>query len=209
MEDLLRFNFDQNYLILDTETEGLNLISSRPWQISWITAKGKMIKTKNDRYIKWPDLKVSDGAAKITNFDRHFYESKAEDPLKVLNDLWSVLSDPSYIIVGQNLLNFDVYILNILRKCCGLEADHSYIPRILDVRALAMALALNNKDFPRNDILTQYKYISHRDKKIKTSQASLLKKYEIEHDPLKLHNALYDIEMTFKIFLKQIQEINI
>jgi DNA polymerase III epsilon subunit-like protein len=209
MENLLRFNFDQNYLILDTETEGLNLISSRPWQVSWITAKGKAIKTKNDRYVKWPDLKVSDEAAKITNFDRHFYESKAENPLKVLNDLWSVLSDPSYIIVGQNLLNFDVYILNILRKHCGLEPDHSYISRILDVRALAMSLALENKDFQKDDILSQYKFVSYRDKKIKTSQAFLLKKYEIEHDPTKLHNALYDIEMTFKIFLKQIQEINI
>jgi DNA polymerase III epsilon subunit-like protein len=209
MENLLRFNFDQNYLILDTETEGLNLISSRPWQVSWITAKGKVIKTKNDRYVKWPDLKVSDEAAKITNFDRHFYESKAEDPLKVLNDLWSVLSDPSYIIVGQNLLNFDVYILNILRKYCGLEPDHSYISRILDVRALAMSLALENKDFQKEDILSQYKFVSYRDKKIKTSQGFLLKKYEIEHDPTKLHNALYDIEMTFKIFLKQIQEINI
>ena len=72
-----------------------------------------------------------------------------------------------------------------------------------------MSIAMGNKDIDKSDILTQYKYISHRDKKIKTSQTALLKQYEIEHDALKLHNALYDIEMTFKIFLRQIQEINI
>jgi DNA polymerase III epsilon subunit-like protein len=209
MEDLLRFKFDQKYLILDTETEGLNLVSSRPWQISWITAQGKTIKSKNDRFVKWSDLNVSPDAARITGFNQFDYESKAEDPLKVLKDLWSVITDPSYIIVGQNLLNFDVYILNVLRKCCNLHPDYSYIHRILDTRALAMSIAMGNKDVDKSDILTQYKYISHRDKKIKTSQAALLKQYEIEHDPLKLHNALYDIEMTFKIFLKQIQEINI
>ena len=33
MDDLLRFNFKQKYIIFDTETEGLNLINSKPWQI--------------------------------------------------------------------------------------------------------------------------------------------------------------------------------
>ena len=209
MEDLLRFDFNQKYLILDTETEGLNLVSSRPWQVSWITAQGKTIKSKNDRYVKWDDLNVSADAARITGFDYNFYNSKAENPLKVLNDLWSVITDESYIIVGQNLLNFDVYILNVLRKCCGLKPDYSYVNRIIDTRALAMCIAKGIKDFEKNNVATQYKHISVRDKKIKTSQGSLLKQYEIDHDPSKLHNALYDIEMTFKIFLKQIQQVNI
>ena len=209
MEDLLRFNFNQNYLILDTETEGLNLVSTRPWQVSWITAKGKSITSKNDRYLLWNDLKMSDGAARITGFNFFDYKSKAEDPKIVLNDLWKIILDPTYIIIGQNILGFDVYVLNILRKCCGLNSDYSYISRVLDTRALAMAIATNNKEISKSDVLMQYKFVNHRDKKIKTSQSALLKHYQIDHDPSMLHNALYDIEMTFKIFQKQIQEIYI
>lgn len=209
MEDLLRYNFEQKYLILDTETEGLNLVNTRPWQISWIIAKGKSIISKNDRYVKWNNLKVSDGAAKVTDFDFNFYSSKAESPEKVISDLWSDLSDENCIIVGQNLLNFDVYVLNNVRKLLGLKPDYSYVSRILDTRALAVAIALGQKDLEKNNPKLQYSYISHRDKKIKASQGFLLKHYGIEHDPHMLHNALYDIEMTFKIFQKQIAELYI
>ena len=62
----LRFNKDQRYVIFDTETEGLNLIKSRPWQVAWIIAEGDKIISRNDRFIHWPNLNVSEGAAKVT-----------------------------------------------------------------------------------------------------------------------------------------------
>lgn len=209
MDNLLRFNFNQKYLVLDTETEGLNLINSRPWQVSWFTAKGKMIEKKNDRFVKWPDIKVSEGAARITGFDISKYNRISEDPQKVLNDLWPIISDPSYIIIGQNFLGFDAYVLNTFRKCCGLNPDYSYIPRVLDTRSLAMAIGMGHKELKRGDVLSQYRFLNFRDKKIKASQAALLKQYNIDHDPSKLHDGMYDIEMTFKIFWQQIQEIDI
>jgi DNA polymerase III epsilon subunit-like protein len=209
MQELLRFNFDQNYVVIDTETEGLNLINSRPWQVSWITAKGKKITSKNDKFLKWDDLKVSEGAAKITGFNLELHNLKAQEPKKVLDDLWKVISDPSYIIIGQNFLGFDVYVLNTLRKACGYKSDYSYIPRVLDTRSIAMAIGLGISELKKGDILNQYRFLNHRDKKIKASQASLLKQYNIDHDPTKLHDGLYDIEMTFQIFLKQIQQITI
>ena len=209
MQDLLRFNFNQNYIIIDTETEGLNLISSRPWQISWITAKGKKIISKNNRFLKWVDLSMSTGAARVTNFDFALYEKRAEDPKLVLNDLWKIISDPSYIVVGQNFLGYDIYILNVLRKILGYKTDYSYVSRILDTRSIAMAIGLGYSDLKVGDILTQYRLLNNRDKKIKASQSALLKQYEIEHDSSKLHDALYDIEMTFQIFWKQIQHITI
>jgi DNA polymerase III epsilon subunit-like protein len=209
MDDLLRFNFNQKYVVIDTETEGLNLISSRPWQVSWLTAKGTYIQNKFDKFLKWPDLKVSEGAAKVTGFNEEKYNKISEDPRKVLDLLWITISDPEYIIIGQNFLGFDVYVLNTLRKQCGLKPDYSYIPRVLDTRAIAMAIGTGQKDISKEDIFSQYRFINHKDKKIKASQAALLKKYSIDHDPSKLHDGLYDIEMTFKIFLKQIQEVNI
>ena len=66
----LRFNKNQRYVIFDTETEGLNLIKSRPWQIAWILAEGDKIIAKADRFIHWPNLNVSEGAAKVTGFSK-------------------------------------------------------------------------------------------------------------------------------------------
>ena len=209
MDELLRFNFNQKYLVIDCETEGLNLINSRPWQVSWFTAKGKFIEKKNDRFLEWPNLKVSEGAARITGFDINKHKTVQEDPKKVLDDLWPIISNPEYIIIGQNLLGFDVYVLNTLRKKCGLESDYSYIPRVIDTRSLAMAIGTGHKELARGDIFSQYRFLNHRDKKIKASQGSLLKQYNIDHDPSRLHDGLYDIEMTFKIFWQQIQEIAI
>jgi DNA polymerase III epsilon subunit-like protein len=209
MDELLRFNFNQKYLVIDCETEGLNLINSRPWQVSWFTAKGKFIEKKNDRFLEWPNLKVSEGAARITGFDINKHKRVQEDPSKVLNDLWPIISNPEYIIIGQNLLGFDVYVLNTLRKKCGLESDYSYIPRVIDTRSLAMAIGTGHKELARGDIFSQYRFLNHRDKKIKASQGALLKQYNIDHDPSRLHDGLYDIEMTFKIFWQQIQEIAI
>ena len=209
MDDLLRFDFNQKYVVIDTETEGLNLITYRPWQVSWITAKGKFIEKKNDKFLKWPNLKVSEGAARITGFNEDKHNRISEDPKKVLEDLWKVISDPQYIIIGQNFLGFDAYVLNTLRKQCGLKSDYSYIPRVIDTRSLAMAIGTGQKEITKGDILSQYRFLNYRDKKIKASQGALLKQYNIDHDPSKLHDGLYDIEMTFKIFWQQIQEITI
>ena len=48
-----------------------------------------------------------------------------------------------------------------------------------------------------------------REKGLKTSQAFMLKYYDIPHDPKKLHDSLYDVEMTFEIFKKQIFNIDL
>ena len=75
-ETLLRFNKKQKYLVFDTETEGLNLVSSKPWQIAWLIAEGDRIISKHDLYIDWPDLNVSPDAARVTGFSQAAYRKK-------------------------------------------------------------------------------------------------------------------------------------
>jgi DNA polymerase III epsilon subunit-like protein len=208
-ENLLRFKHKQKYLIFDTETEGLNLINSRPWQIAWITAEGKNIKSKNDRFIKWDNLQVSEGAAKITGFSERIYEDRAEDPKKIWDDFSKYLYDPEYLIIGQNLLGFDVYMINIWRRLMGLKSDYSYVDRIIDTKSLATAIFKNILHDDQNPVSWQYKLLNHKEKGLKTSQGTLLKYYNIPHDPKKLHNAIIDVEMNFQIFQKQIYDIEI
>ncbi len=82
-ESLLRFDKNQKYLVFDTETEGLNLIRSRPWQVAWLVVEGGKILEKHDMFLDWPNLDVSAGAAKITGFTMKEYNKRKESPRKV------------------------------------------------------------------------------------------------------------------------------
>ena len=91
----------------------------------------------------------------------------------------------------------------------GMDADYSYVDRIIDTKSLATAIA---KDMPvekDNFINWQYRLLNHKERGLRTSQATLLKKYNIDHDPKRLHDALYDIEMNFKIFRKQLFDLEL
>jgi DNA polymerase III epsilon subunit-like protein len=192
--------YNQKYLVIDTETEGLNLHSSKTWQLSWIVCQGNKILEEHDEFISHKTLNIPEVVKKLTGFDWTKYNNKS----KSLSEVWSkfekYLYDPQYVIVGQNLLGFDVYMLGILQKILGQVPDYSYLHRIYDTRALGKAYR-ENLDKPKNNFLSwQYKLINDRTLKAKVSQGALLKFFDIDHDESKLHDALYDIKMCFEIF---------
>ena len=208
-ESLLRFNKKQRYVVFDTETEGLNLVTSRPWQVAWLLVEGNNVIEKNDFYIHWPNLNVSEGAARVTGFSYNEYAKKSMPPNIVWEKFAHNLYDENNLIVGQNLLGFDVYMVNVWRKLMGMESDHSYVRRIIDTKSLATAIAKEIPVEKENFINWQYRLLNHKERGLRTSQATLLKKYNIDHDPKRLHDALYDIEMNFKIFKKQLFDLEI
>ena len=208
-ETLLRFNKNQRYVVFDTETEGLNLVTSRPWQIAWLVAQGDKIISRTDRFIHWPSLNVSEGAARITGFSQKEYEKKSRPPNEVWEEFSQDLFDERNIIIGQNLLGFDVYMVDIWRKGLLEPLDQEYISRIMDTKALATAIAKNIPYTSGDFINWQYRLLHYRERGLKTSQAFLLKHYGIDHDPKRLHDALYDIEMNFKIFQKQLFDLEL
>ena len=210
MEHLLRFKFNQKYVIFDTETEGLNLVTSKPWQLAWIEAEGKKITKKQNRFLMWEDLNVSEDAAKVTGFNYQSYAKQEEDPMIVYKDFINLINQDDVIIIGQNLLGYDIYILGVVARQLGLKIDYSFINRIFDTKAIATALAKGNKSPDKEDFISwQLKWLNHRERGLKTNQKYLLEYYNIDFDPKKLHDALYDIEKNFEIFLKQIWELEI
>jgi DNA polymerase III epsilon subunit-like protein len=209
MNDLLRFKKDQSYICVDTETEGLNLTFSKPWQVSWVVCRGHNIISKHDHFIRWDNINVSADAARITGFDKDYYYSRAEDPMEVFKKLSKYLYDPSFLVIGQNLLGFDVYMINVWRKLMEMKSDYSYVNRIIDTKSISTAIFKNILPDKENFLSWQYKMLHIREKGLKTSQAFMLKYYDIPHDPKKLHDSLYDVEMTFEIFKKQIFNIDL
>tara|TARA_R110000822_G_C15338795_1_gene495951 strand:+ start:18082 stop:18705 length:624 start_codon:yes stop_codon:yes gene_type:complete len=207
---VLRYDKKQKYVLFDFETEGLNLVKSRPWQLAWLVAEGNNIIKQHDRYLFYEDLNVSEGAKVITGFREESYKANAEDPTKVLEDFIEDISSEEVIILGHNIIGFDCYILNSACRDLGIDLDLSYIDRCIDTNCLAKAIAL---DIQYNNNVSmiewQYKLNGIFKRKIKTSLEALLKQYEIKHSEGMLHNALYDIGKNFEIFRKQIWEIEI
>ena len=200
---------NQKYLVFDTETEGLNLHSSKTWQLSWIVCQGNKVLETHDKFIKHKELNIPEVVRKLTGFDWDEYNSKAESLISVWSKFEQYLFDPQYIVVGQNLLGFDVYMVSHLQRMLGQQPDYSYLPRIYDTRALAKAYR-EELDKPRGDLLSwQYKILNDRSLKAKVSQNQLLKFFDIDFEEEKLHDALYDIQMCYKVFLKLKKHMNL
>jgi len=207
--------FDQKYIVVDVETRHLNQShqieipnSNKVWQVSWIECQGNFIKEEHDYYVDVPNLDLSDEVARLTHFDYAKYNRLKQPAKKVFDIFIKYLYDPSYIVIGQNILNFDWFMLDILAKQAGERIDYSkFVERTYDTRPLAQAHR-SGLDKPRNgDILDwQFKILNDRSLKAKCSQGVLLKFFGIEHDPDELHSAIVDVKMTWEIF-KQLRKI--
>ncbi|MEY3312031.1 MAG: hypothetical protein RL348_1374 [Bacteroidota bacterium] len=209
---MLRFNKEQKYICFDFETCHLNLLDleNKPWQLSYLIAEGTNIIHQSDNYIKWNPLNMSQDAIAITHFSYDRYNYLAKDPEPILNEFEKYLYDPNYLIVGQNLLGFDVYIHNIYRKLLGRKSDFSFTDRILDTNCIAKAIKKNFKVQNRDELIYwQYKLNDFREKGLKTSIKAQLKEYKIDFDENMLHNSMYDVQMNFKIFTKQLWQVEI
>jgi DNA polymerase III epsilon subunit-like protein len=201
--------YDQKYIVFDTETEGLNLHSSRPWQIAWIVCQGYKVLETHNRFLSFNDLNIPDVVKKLTGFSWDIYNKKKESPKKVLEDFESYIYDPQYKIIGQNLLGFDIYMISQLQRMFGKKVDYSYLERILDTRALGKAHR-EGLDKPKDNFLSwQYKIINDRSLKAKVSQNQLLKYFGIEFEESKLHDALYDIQMCYNVFCELKKVMNL
>lgn len=210
--DLLRFKKNQKYLVFDFETCGLNLASTenKPWQLAFIVAEDKKIVKQCDYMIKWDTLDISEGAAKTTGFNRKRYEAKSVDPEKVLNEFEQYLYDEDYIIIGHNLLGFDIYIHNIFRKLLGKKSDYSYVNRIVDTLCIAKAQHSDIKFKKGQSLINwQYRLTNFRERGMKVSLKAMCKANDIEFDESKLHDALYDIKLNKQVFEKLVWQVEI
>lgn len=208
-DDLLRFQ-KKKYIVLDTETESLNLINSRPWQIGFVVVENKKVVQTFDLYPFWEDLKISRDAARITRFNYQEYKQKSQ-PVK---ECWNILQSylySDYYIVGQNLLNFDIYQIKNLQKILTGTYDYNYLPRCFDTIALGRAYKSGERKIAdgENVLAWQYRWMNARGKHLKASLSVLCKDLEIPMDEDQHHDALYDVKKTHEVFEKLIQIIEV
>ncbi len=191
---LKRYQPDRRYWCGDMETEGLNLFASRPWQVAWLVADAKQVYEREEHYIWFGDIKVSQQAAIITRFNYALYKERAEDPRKVLDRMEERLYDSSLDIVGQNFF-YDGYIHNTLRRLCGKAPDWSWMTRMYDTNCLSKAYRKGIQPDMANFLAWEWKAQSIHEK-LKTRLQTMCEEFKIPFDPYRAHEALYDVDMT-------------
>ena len=208
-ENLLRFNRVQKFACFDLETEGLNGVFSRPWQLGMVLFNQSQDLSEMNRYIWWPDLKVGKRAAEITRFNYQAYKDRAEDPKKVLEELEDIIYSKEYKLVNQNLLGFDIQILGAWRRALGMEPYYNFIYedfKAYDTLAFSRAIKKGIPPDTSSSIAFlgwQYKILSLREK-LKCSLGAVSKEMGLIFDPNTLHDALFDVRVCKEVFKKQI-----
>lgn len=191
-------------VVFDTETEGLNLHSSKPWQIAWVEMLNGKVVNKEMHYLAWDDINVSKEAAAVTGFDINVYNAKKEDPKLIIEKFWKLISDPNVVVVGQNVLGFDIFMLEEVRRLVGLPTDFSYLSRVCDTVSLSRAYLCGIAKSPEESMVEFcFKMLNYKpEKRISVKLNKMLAHFGIDYDESKLHDALVDTEMTAELALR-------
>lgn len=208
-ENLLRYNKNVRYTMVDVETYNLNLSFkfNRPWSIAIMNVVGDKIVEEKDIRIDWskvaPNLKIGEDAARITHFNPVEHKKVALQPEEAFGMFWEDLKNADYI-VGQNILRFDIYLIKGYAEYMGV--DWKWITeKIIDTKAIAQGIKMGVPYTPlQGDFIEyQYRWVNHFKKGIKTSLGVLAKEYGVEVDESKQHNANYDLVLTKAVWDKQ------
>lgn len=198
----LRHQNQQKFLIFDTETECVNLARTRPWQVSWQVYEGQKLIDSQDRFPHWEDINVSAGAAFVTGFTKERYLSLSEDNRSVYESFKELVLNPDYLLVGHNILGFDVMVIRNWARAFGEDLGYEFLNRCVDTLCLEKAIRANTEISRETLFEDQMKLCFQRVKG--TSLAALGTKYDIAFDPKKLHDSLEDIKLNNQVFRKQL-----
>ena len=210
--NLLKNNIrESKFIVADFETESLSLVNARPWEASWEVYEGLNKVESHQHYIKWPNLSVSKGAAEATHFNMDIINEKGENPKDVINLFNKYLYNKEYSIVGQNFIGYDCYVHNTSLLELGYKTDYSYINRIYDTLPIARAYRLGIKP-PENkeDFLAwQYRLLMVFKKGLKCKNSEIAREFGYEIDESRLHQGIYDVELTWFSFTNLIKKLDI
>lgn len=204
-KDLLRFNTDITYSLLDFETEGLNLYASRPWQIAWARFKKSKDISLYGTFIRWDNINVSDEAAKKTGFNRQLYMDTAKPAKEVFDQFQAEVMEPQLALCGHNVLNFDFYIYQVWRMQLGYKPDWSFLENVDIFDTLAMSkmykLGWNIPADRAQRLAAMYRVLDLRlPKGVKVNLSAMCKELMIPFDPSKMHDALEDVAKNVDVF---------
>ena len=214
-KNLLRFNYEQEYILIDFESTGLNLFHSKPWQVSYVHFTLNRIIEQYDAFIWVPDLQMSAEAARVTRFNYENYKSKAQEAETVREKIDNLIYNPKIRVVWHNGIRFDFAMHSVLRRICGKRPDYSYLERSIDTAVLSKMYHTKIKADNNNWLSQQFQVSDMRmgkdeeGKIIRTTLKAMALHYGISVDENKLHDSLYDCGINVDVFKKLLNTVEI
>lgn len=200
---LSRFAKDQQWVVYDCESNGLNPHFSLPWEIAWGTGTLESGLTKTTvRLLRWPGFTISPHLALKTHFDPRRYAAEARDPREVWEEFSPVLYSDSYRPAGHNILGFDIHMISVWRRLMGLPPDHSWRGGLGGRRVALDTLALSKaalKEWvpdissPEAMLRWQTQALKWTEKGLKANLGAMCEHYGVAYDRIAAHSAEYDI----------------
>jgi DNA polymerase III epsilon subunit-like protein len=190
-------------IIWDFETEGLNLALTRPWQLAYIKSENGKILDRKNIYIDVHDLQISDDAARVTGFSWEKYHKNKRPAEEVVELIKKEFIQSKSILAGHNILGYDIYILRNLFEYVGEKLDfNDFIYRVIDTLCLARGkhFEVEVPSEEKERLSFMYKMLHRYDKSFKGSLSAVAKNNNIEFDPTRLHDAMYDVELNNKVY---------
>jgi len=175
---------------------------------------GKNLVLEKEHWVKWEHKwEMGADAARITGFDWNTYNERATDAVKIRDEFEKYLYDEDYLIVGQNIVGFDLYVDQIYRKLLGRPVRFDWVRRILDTQLLHKAIELNVTPPQIGTdawVSFLFKMNSYRSRKLKSSLKHLVGVHGIDYEPDRHHNsATYDNSLCFQVLQKQLYKLEI
>lgn len=221
---LLRYEYNQRYLVWDFESVSLGLcrggddLIQSPWQLGWSLYEGRSLIEQCEEYIFWPDLiqkmnRWGKAARCINGFDEIKYKELASDPTKILDRFEKHLYNKSVISITANGYGFDYALHNIYRGFIDRPTDYSYMRNHADIQVIYKAnyLGLPIPPIGTDEFLAfSIKMSEFHTKNLKPNLAFLCKTYNVPYDSARHHKeASYDCEISFNVFQEMISKIDI
>lgn len=197
-----KLNIKQTIYFCDTETEGLNLNTSRPWEFAWVKMENGKITESESRYLYWDDLNISEKAKEVTGFNQDKYDREALCPKKVYDEI-SPWFFGNNVLGFHNGLNFDVYQIRNWFREIEKPTNFDWVKKVVDTNALAKALLNKAKPDFQNFDAWQSKWANYIRRGLKTNITFLCKEWGIDIDETRTHQGDYDCYLTAQIY-KQI-----
>lgn len=196
-----KLDINQRIYFADTETEGLNLNTSRPWEFAWVVMENGVIVDSQSRYLWWEDLNVNPKAAEVTGFNYKKYEKIAKCPKEVYKEIapWFFGND---LLGFHNGLKFDVYQIRNWFREIGESTDFDWVSRVVDTNALAKAFLSGARPEFDNFDAWQLRWANFIKKGLKSNVTYLCNEWGIEIDASRTHQGDYDCFLTAQIFKK-------
>ena len=199
-----------NYIVVDTETNGPPNSEVRVIQLGWCVVTNRVLTSSGYTNLYSEGMTMTEKAQSIHGLSLDHLRETGSDPSLIFSTFRDTLQvfveDGGYALVGQNLVGFDAGVLmaEFDRHHCK-NFVFNAVP-IVDVGVSYKAYQLSNVRAYGESFWSYYRRIqSIRAKDVKWNIKYCMEMFNVESDPKQLHNAEFDC-ICVQMLLEKMRE---